>query len=241
VNHYTITFDTKGGSTIDPLTLPYYSPITVSSHPTKEGYTFNGWSSSVPSHLPAANLTLTAYWLKSTVVNDSEVVSTIDGLVNSIDDSLLANKDAEVVIHVEQIVPSTLTPDLLGLIETHLEKMDKFNIIDIRVLIRAAGYDEVVVHQLDHAVTITLSIPASAQGFSNYRIIRIHDGQSDVLVATFDEENQTLQFETDRFSNFVIVFEDVNYSWLWWLLAILVILFGYVAYRYRHMLLPQKA
>ena len=37
---YTVTFDTGGGSSIDPLTLPYLEGLPEIEVPTKEGYIF---------------------------------------------------------------------------------------------------------------------------------------------------------------------------------------------------------
>ena len=43
-NEYTLTFETNGGSVIDPVTKRYGSVIDLTSYtPTKEGYSFTGW------------------------------------------------------------------------------------------------------------------------------------------------------------------------------------------------------
>jgi uncharacterized repeat protein (TIGR02543 family) len=62
INKYTITFDTDGGSTVSTITQDYNTPISVPSNPTKEGYTFDGWSQTVPSTMPSENQTLKAIW-----------------------------------------------------------------------------------------------------------------------------------------------------------------------------------
>ena len=43
INKYTVTFDSDGGSNIDPITLDYGSVITKPSNPTKTGHIFGGW------------------------------------------------------------------------------------------------------------------------------------------------------------------------------------------------------
>ena len=43
-NEYTLTFETNGGSVIDPVTKRYGSVVDLTSYtPTKEGYSFTGW------------------------------------------------------------------------------------------------------------------------------------------------------------------------------------------------------
>lgn len=68
INEYTITFDTDGGSTIDPITDDYDAAITVPNDPTKEGHTFAGWvdednnPADVPTTMPAEDTNLKATW-----------------------------------------------------------------------------------------------------------------------------------------------------------------------------------
>lgn len=62
INQYTITFDTNGGSEIAPITQDYGTAITVPADPTREGYTFMGWDTEIPTTMPAENITLKAKW-----------------------------------------------------------------------------------------------------------------------------------------------------------------------------------
>ena len=62
INQYTITFNTDGGSTIDPITQNYGTAVVAPANPTKDGYTFAGWDKTIPSTMPAENVTITASW-----------------------------------------------------------------------------------------------------------------------------------------------------------------------------------
>ena len=62
INRYTITFDTNGGSEIAPITQDYGTAITAPADPTREGYTFIGWDTEIPTTMPAENITLKARW-----------------------------------------------------------------------------------------------------------------------------------------------------------------------------------
>jgi 6-phosphogluconolactonase (cycloisomerase 2 family) len=62
VNSYTITFNSAGGSVVEPITASYGVAVTAPADPTREGYSFAGWSPSVPTTMPSANTTVTAQW-----------------------------------------------------------------------------------------------------------------------------------------------------------------------------------
>jgi uncharacterized repeat protein (TIGR02543 family) len=69
VNQYTLTFNTNGGATIQPITQDFGSLLNVPQS-NKTGYGFNGWYRdteltqpySMSSTMPAENLTLFAKW-----------------------------------------------------------------------------------------------------------------------------------------------------------------------------------
>jgi uncharacterized repeat protein (TIGR02543 family) len=67
---YTVTFDTKGGTAINPITVNKGTTITLSDYSTtRSGYTFAGWYSdaelnnAVTTLTPTANTTVYAAWL----------------------------------------------------------------------------------------------------------------------------------------------------------------------------------
>lgn len=65
INKYTITFDTNGGSVIEPITQDYGSTIVKPLDPTRSGYTFVGWDLSIPDTMPPNDMTIKAKWLDS--------------------------------------------------------------------------------------------------------------------------------------------------------------------------------
>lgn len=62
INRYKITFDTDGGSEIDPIEQDYDTEITAPDNPTKEGYAFIDWDTTVPAKMPAKDMTVKALW-----------------------------------------------------------------------------------------------------------------------------------------------------------------------------------
>ena len=59
---YTVTFDTGGGSKIDPIVLAYEENIYAPLEPTKPGYIFIGWDKELPDTMPAHDVHLKAVW-----------------------------------------------------------------------------------------------------------------------------------------------------------------------------------
>ena len=68
LNRYTITFDTAGGSEVAPITQDYGTTITPPAAPPRTGYTFAGWDKTIPTTMPAGDMTITARWTENRVI-----------------------------------------------------------------------------------------------------------------------------------------------------------------------------
>ena len=62
VNAYTVSFDSAGGSAVAAITANFGTNITAPAAPTREGYTFAGWTPALPAIMPASNVNVTAQW-----------------------------------------------------------------------------------------------------------------------------------------------------------------------------------
>ena len=62
VNQYTITFKPENGGQDIVIKQDYGTAITAPANPTKTGYTFAGWDKTIPTTMPAENMTITARW-----------------------------------------------------------------------------------------------------------------------------------------------------------------------------------
>ena len=62
INQYTITVKPENGKADITITQDYGTNITAPADPTREGYTFMGWDTEIPTTMPAENITLKAKW-----------------------------------------------------------------------------------------------------------------------------------------------------------------------------------
>jgi uncharacterized repeat protein (TIGR02543 family) len=64
INKYAVTWQVDDNSRVDSVI--YLSSIAVPTNPTKEGYTFMGWSPEIPDQMPAQDLAFTAQFTVNT-------------------------------------------------------------------------------------------------------------------------------------------------------------------------------
>ena len=100
----TITFDTKGGSKIDSITIGKDTELTLPKEPTRDGYIFKGWvdKNETPIYdkvLLAEDTTLYAVWEKDATNN--KITITFDTKGGSKIDSITIGKDTELTLPKE--------------------------------------------------------------------------------------------------------------------------------------------
>lgn len=68
INRYTITFKPENGGQDIVIKQDYGTAITAPANPTKTGYTFAGWDKTIPTTMPAGDMTITARWTENRVI-----------------------------------------------------------------------------------------------------------------------------------------------------------------------------
>jgi hypothetical protein len=208
INQYTITFDTKGGSLINPITLDFGSQVPTVNQPIREGYIFNKFSIAIPQTMPAENLTITASWVLISVVKDDALEVEVDGLLDAIPEEFKTDDDFSVSLVVEISDEEELNQSQ-QLIKSQLESNQQYQFLDIYVLLTKNQVD-VRVSELTQMITVSLVLPEALQGFSGYQIVSVHNGVFRVLETEFDELTQTVTFVTDKFSSYAIVYDVIT-------------------------------
>jgi uncharacterized repeat protein (TIGR02543 family) len=95
INQYTITFNSNGGSAVSSITQNYDTVVIAPEDPTKEGYTFDGWSPAVPATMPANDVSLTAQWTinQYTITFNSNGGSAVSSITQNYDTVVIAPED----------------------------------------------------------------------------------------------------------------------------------------------------
>jgi uncharacterized repeat protein (TIGR02543 family) len=235
INPYTITFNANGGSAIASITQDYNTAITAPSNPTRTGYIFNGWSQAVPAAMPAGNLTIQAHWILNTQ-DTGNVQTETEAIHDKLDPSLVEGKDVEIVIRVEVQPQTNILPAEVALINDTIQNALDIRrsgslFVNIEIILKEQGLADVLIQELLAPISITIRIPEEYRGYKNYHVIRIHNGVAEVLETEYHQDNQTLTFETDRFSTYVIAYDVSSGSGLWWLLLLLIVPIAYLVYR----------
>lgn len=96
INQYQITFNTNGGSLINPAIYDFNAVLNQPANPAKSGYTFKGWfKDNAPydftdKHMPAKSFTLVAKWEANTYTvkfnkNGSDATGTVENITATYD------------------------------------------------------------------------------------------------------------------------------------------------------------
>lgn len=85
--YYTVTFDTAGGSLIDPRVVLTHSKVQYPEKPTKEGFTFSGWYTDETydtaydfNTLVTSDDTLYAKWVETSLIDYTGIYDGAEGL-----------------------------------------------------------------------------------------------------------------------------------------------------------------
>ena len=120
---YTITFDSKGGSAVQPIKAGAGAAITAPADPTKKGFVFAGWYESTDggttlsdtafgfSYMPARVFTLYAKWATADIKGKTfeKVDATVEWESEAVKKALLAEMKMTEEQYIQFVVSSKIT------------------------------------------------------------------------------------------------------------------------------------
>ena len=148
--------------------------------------------------------------------------TTIEGSNNEIINSVFTEEEikafkngvkVEVTIDINNI-ENKVTDSDKKLIDNKLKADEKIGTILDIVLNKNVDGNKNSVHELNSAIKLKVAIPDNIINKDTsikreYSVIRIHNGESENIAVDYNENDNTIIFETDRFSTYAIVYKDI--------------------------------
>ena len=148
--------------------------------------------------------------------------TTIEGSNNEIINSVFTEEEikafkngvkVEVTIDINNI-ENKVTDSDKKLIDNKLKADEKIGTILDIVLNKNVDGNKNSVHELNSAIKLKVAIPENiinkdASIKREYSVIRIHNGESENISVDYNANDNTITFETDRFSTYAIVYKDI--------------------------------
>ena len=120
---YTITFDSKGGSAVQPIKASAGAAITAPTDPTKDGFVFAGWYESTDggttlsdtafsfSYMPARVFTLYAKWATADIKGKTfnKVDATVEWESEAVKQALLSEMEITEEQYIQFVASSKIT------------------------------------------------------------------------------------------------------------------------------------
>lgn len=135
-------------------------------------------------------------------------------------DTSISVKESDLTTKVEvnDVKKEDITEEEVSLIDNAVSGKYKlvgyYNIDLFKTLLSNTDIKLEEIAETSSKVKVTLEIPSTLESVSDgykrvYYVVRVHDGKTDILDTTINEDG-TLSFETDKFSTYSLVYEDIK-------------------------------
>lgn len=151
------------------------------------------------------------------LIPDLKINNDIEELTNlifsDIDRELIqSGNDVKIYLDVQNISES-ITEKEKAFIMEYIKEYSVGCYLNIDMFKQFNEGEKTQITELNGKISITFGIPESLINRDSnikreYGIVRTHDGENDLLPVQYDEEQQTLTFETDKFSTYTIIYKD---------------------------------
>lgn len=146
-------------------------------------------------------------------VNMDELNKILLDTINNTTEINIDKKDIKVALEINDTKPTEETTKKM------LDKIKKGTIasyFDVSINVIDKNTNKVIgnITELNNKISLIILIPdnlkASEEYFRKYYVLREHNGIIDIIEPTLSEDKTTLMFETDKFSTYALVYEDIN-------------------------------
>lgn len=148
-----------------------------------------------------------------TALSEDEVEGLDEETIDNVKEAVLAGKTVETEVSYQEVKKEDIPAAVLEDVEAEVKKEDGTVVgyLDIDLLLKADDTELGKVTKLPTPIKVVVevddalgNVPANAT--RKYFVVRIHDGEADLLEATYKDGKLT--FETDRFSQYVYGYAD---------------------------------
>ena len=168
------------------------------------------------------------------LVNDSQELIQIIPLEKTEKEHVAKGESVKVYLEVTDITETVVEEDK-NLIEKEIEEKEVAVYLDLTLFKQIGNREPKKVANTLGVVTISFQVPTDLLNKDTsvarkYQIVRVHKGEVSIIDATFDEATGEISFETDKFSTYALIYEDVEIEvpqtgdstpvWPWMLLVI---------------------
>jgi len=136
-----------------------------------------------------------------------------EALLNKEEKELISNGvTVQVALDVKDI-SKTVSEEDKGLVEKASEKNTVGLFLDITLTKQLGSSSPVKITKTNDEITISITVPEAlrsndAKTERVYKVIRVHEGKTDVLDTVYDAKTGKLSFQTDAFSTYALVYSD---------------------------------
>jgi len=206
INQYTITFDTDGGTAIDPITQDYNTAVTEPADPEKIGYTFVGWDKDIPLTMPAEDQTITAKWTinQYTVTFDTDGGSAVESVAKNygeqIEEPAAPEKEGHSFTGWVDVEGNAVSfPVTVGAQDVTIKAIWKAN--QYTITFNTDGGNEIASITQDYGTVITAPANPTKEGYSfagwNVKIPETMPAGDMTITAKWNINRYTITFNTD--------------------------------------------
>ncbi len=172
----------------------------------------------------------------------NNILKELEDFIFTEEEKTLIRNGASAKIYLEVIdISDTVSDEDKTIIKDGIDEFKIGEYIDISLFKKVGDGNAIKISNPNGLISITFIMPESlklsdSSKTRNYKIARIHDGELTIIDGVYDSATGEFTFETDKFSTYAIIYEDVDvidtiddngstktgdsaHMWLWMLLA----------------------